>query len=465
MDYDDHIKKYQQEMQKLQGDKASVEGQLNQVNDQLGHVEAESQAKSNAPSPSGGPNAPTGPDGQPVQPSQEAPAARQGDGNSAKVAELSSQQASLQGQLGEIKVEYLSAEKARDAWTNAKSQSENAAKSNPNGPPTPNPPPGAPGGGQGGPDGKGASEDRRLQDKHLVESGKQIENQVGEMLKKQENIKQGNELGKTFTSTDMPTQDQHGTPQIKASPVDGAVLGAVIVGGHAVKQMAQGGVPKAYQNNEKPGQGALEPHDLAHDEADAYNLKQSPEFSKKPFEEQAKEMNDLFKQQDNFRNADWDFREGKVAREFKQAATDDPKNKLTYEQDHAQLWKQMEGQRAAEDQKAQGQRSDVVQELCHDGAMRQKDQAVQEKMATYDERLKQMNKEANPKVRENAQLIYDMKESEKVPAKTAELQQQHFPDVPSPSKAAPSVSGPAMQAPAMAGPTLTGPGGGGPGGR
>lgn len=126
MDYDDHIKKYQQEMQKLQGDKASVEGQLNQVNDQLGHAEAESQAKGNAPAPSGGSNSPTGPDGQPTQPSQEVPAARQNDGNSAKVAELSNQQASLQGQLGEIKVEYLSAEKARDAWANAKFQGEKA---------------------------------------------------------------------------------------------------------------------------------------------------------------------------------------------------------------------------------------------------------------------------------------------------------------------------------------------------
>jgi len=125
----------------------------------------------------------------------------------------------------------------------------------------------------------------------------------------------------------------------------------------------------------------------------------------------------------------------------------------------------MEGQRDAENQKSQEQRSDVVQELCHDEAMKQKNQAVQEKMQQYDKRLDEMRKEANPVVRDNAQQIYDMKESEKVPAKTAELQQQHFPDVPSPSKAAPSVSGPAMQAPAMAGPTMTGPGGGGPGGR
>jgi hypothetical protein len=284
------------------------------------------------------------------------------------------------------------------------------------------------------------------------------------MQEKQENIKQGNELGEQLTgSTGVPPP--HPTPTIEGAHVDASALGAVIVGAHAMNQMSQGGVPKAYQNMEKPGQGALEPHDLAHDEADAHNLKQSEEFKKQSFEQQAKEMNDLFKQQDNFRNADWDFREGKVAREFKQAATDDPKNKLTYEHDHTQLRKQMEGQRDAENQKSQEQRSDVVQELCHDEAMKQKNQAVQEKMQQYDKRLDEMRKEANPVVRDNAQQIYDMKESEKVPAKTAELQQQHFPDVPSPSKAAPSVSGPAMQAPAMAGPTMTGPGGGGPGGR
>lgn len=247
--------------------------------------------------------------------------------------------------------------------------------------------------------------------------------------------------------------------------VAGAELGAILVGTYVQQKMAEGGVPKPYKNMEKPGQGALEPHDLAHDEADAYNLKQSEEFKNKPFEQQAKDMNDLFKQQDNIRNADWDFREGKVAREFKQAATDDPKNKLTYEQDHAQLWKQMEAQRAAEDQKAQGQRSDVVQELCHDEAMKQKDQAVQEKMKKYDQRLDEMNKEPNREVRKNAELRYDLTESAKVESKTTELQQQNFPNIPPPSRETPSASGPAMQAPAMAGPTMTGPGGGGPGGR
>jgi hypothetical protein len=237
----------------------------------------------------------------------------------------------------------------------------------------------------------------------------------------------------------------------------GIYLELAVVAGYATQKLYQMGQEKAKdlrqtgQEAAKDFQEKLAPpnvelQDLSKEQAAAQKLTQAEGFSEKPIAAQSQEVNAFFAQQDKLRDAGWADLQQKGGDLLAQIHGHYSK---AHEQASTRLGEDIKSARDVEDKQVQEWRSEFVQGLCKDAATKDVNEENQKKMQAYDKRLEDLNKEADPKVRENAQLILEMNAPAKIKGKTEEMQDKHFPDFPSKSIESPS---------------LEGPGGGGPGG-
>ncbi len=269
------------------------------------------------------------------------------------------------------------------------------------------------------------------------------------------------DLGNTRTEVRQEGAPPPDMPHNEYGQVGNEVVMAVTAA-WAIQKLREGGKEAP---EEKPGKGILEPHDLSGEQRAAEKLKDSYGFDAKPFDEKAARMNELFAEQDQSRHDHREYRSQKAEADFAAIHDENNTSQVGYDQDRKQLMSDIQGARQAEDEKVQEWRSGFVNGMCKEEADKQITQDNKDAMKRYDQRLEDLGKEAHPALRENAKNMLEANAPEKIEQRTTELQEKHFPEIPSPSVESPSLGSPSVSAPAVEAPALSTPGSGPGGGR